>query len=251
MSLAEKPYLRRVEFRDSAAIDSAAYPFTIAAARHIDQLVFHPDVNFFVGENGSGKSTVLEALAMARGYSQEGGTRNVRLETADTVSWLHRSLKLIKSWKKPADGYFLRAETFFNVATYMEELGYVAQYGSAPHRRSRGEAFMAVLQHKLRGRGLYLLDEPEAALSPSRQLAALRAIHDLVQDGSQFVIATHSPILLAYPQARIYRFDGNRVMPVEYAHTEHFTVTRAFLKYVPRYLREILQDAEPSSSSSC
>ena len=250
MSLAEKPYLRRVEFRDSAAIDPAAYPFTIAAARHIEQLVFHPDVTFFVGENGSGKSTVLEALAMALGYSQEGGTRNVRLETADTVSSLHRSLKPIKSWKKPADGYFLRAETFFNVATYIEELGCVAQYCGAPHRRSHGEAFMAVLQHKLRGRGLYLLDEPEAALSPSRQLAALRAIHDLVQDGSQFVIATHSPILLAYPQARIYRFDGNGVMPVAYADTEHFTVTRAFLNHVPRHLREILQDADPSSPSS-
>lgn len=250
MSLAEKPYLRRMEFRDSAAIDPAAYPFTIAASCHIDQLVFHPDVTFFVGENGSGKSTVIEAQAMAVGYSQEGGTRNVRLETPDTVSSLHRSLKLIKSWKKPADGCFLRAETYFN-ATYMEELDYVAQYGGAPPRRSHGEAFMAVPQHKLRGRGLYLLDEPEAALLPSWQLAALRAIHDLVQDGSQFVIATHSPILLAYPQARIYRFDGNRVMPVEYAHTEHFTVTRAFLKYVPRYLREILQDAEPSSSSSC
>lgn len=251
MSLAEKPYLRRVEFRDSAAIDPDAYPFTIAAARHIDQLVFHPDVTFFVGENGSGKSSVLEALAMALGYSQEGGTRNVRLETADTVSSLHRSLKLIHSWKKPADGYFLRADTFFNVATYLEELGCVAQYAGAPHRRSHGEAFMAVLQHRLRRRGLYLLDEPEAALSPSRQLAALRAIHDLVQDGSQFVIATLSPILLAYPQARIYRFDGNGVMPVEYADTEHFTVTRAFLNYVPRYLQQIVQDAEPSSSSSC
>lgn len=183
---------------------------------------------------------------MALGYSQERGTRNVRLETADTVSSLHRSLKLIKSWKKPADGYFLRAETFFN-ATYMEELDYVAQYGGAPLRRSHGEAFMAVPQHKLRGRGLYLLDEPEAALSPSRQLAALRAIHDLAQDGSQFVIATHSPILLAYPQVRIYRFDGNDAMPVAYADTEHFTVTRDLLNHVPRYLREILQSAEPSS----
>src|SRR5690606_35343151 len=180
-----------------------AYPFNIPAVRELGNFDFHPNVTFFVGENGSGKSTVLESLAMALGFGSEGGTKNVQFKTADSVSPLHEVLRLARGVPKPRDGYFLRAESFFNLATYMDEVGYLKSYGGQSlHRQSHGESFMAVLLNKLRGDGIYLLDEPEAALSPSRLLAALSAIHQLVEDASQFVIATHSPILLAYPHAR-------------------------------------------------
>jgi predicted ATPase len=203
------------------------------------QLQFHADVTFFVGENGAGKSTVLEAIALALGYAPEGGTRNVQLNTVDSVSPLHQSLRLSRSIGKPRDGYFLRAESFFNVATYMDAVG-----SSDPslHACSHGEAFMALLTEKFRGKGLYLLDEPEAALSPNRQLAALSAIHGLVQDQSQFIIATHSPILLSYPNAKILQFDGAGMTEVAYEDTEHFAVTRDFLNHYPRRLEQLLAD---------
>lgn len=157
-------------------MDFDVYPFNIPAVRDIESIEFHRDVTFLVGENGSGKSTVLEAIAVALGYGPEGGTGNVRFQTTDSVvSPLHDVLRLSRGFRKPKDGYFLRAESFFNVATYMDEVGYLGGYGDKSlHGRSHGEAFMALLVHKFRGEGLYLLDEPEAALSPNRQLAALR-----------------------------------------------------------------------------
>ena len=240
-----KPYLLRASFRPEAAIDFDAYPFDIPAVREIGSIEFHPSVTFFVGENGSGKSTVMEALALALGFGAEGGTRNVQFSTAESTSPLHEALRLARTVPKPYDGYFLRAESFFNLASYMDETGYLHGYGGRSlHRQSHGESFMAVLLHKLRGDGIYLLDEPEAALSPSRQLAALRAIHHLVEDSSQFIIATHSPILLAYPHARIVRFDGSGVSEVAYEDTEHFGVTRDFLNHYPRRLQQLLDDDE-------
>ena len=226
-------------------MDLDSYPYSIPAVREIGELKFHPDVTFFVGENGAGKSTVLEAIAVALGYAPEGGTRNVRLSTTDSVSPLHGNLRLAHSFRKPKDGYFLRAESFFNVATYMDEVGYLGGYGDRSlHERSHGEAFMALLTHKFRGNGLYLLDEPEAALSPNRQLAALSAIHQLVQEESQFIIATHSPILLSYPNARILLFDGSGISEVQYEDTEHFAVTRDFLNNYPRRLEQLLADED-------
>ena len=186
-------------------------------------------MTFFVGENGSGKSTVIEGLAVALGFGAEGGTKNVQFRTAESISPLHDSLRLARGVPKPRDGYFLRAESFFNVATYMDEAGYLAGYGGKSlHTQSHGESFMAVLVNKLRGDGIYLFDEPEAALSPSRQLAALSAIHQLVENSSQFVIATHSPILLSYPHAKIIQFDGSGVSEVAFEDTEHFAVCETF-----------------------
>ncbi len=244
-----KPYLIRASFRPDADLDHDAYPFSIPAVRELGNFDFHPNVTFFVGENGAGKSTVLEGLALGLGFGSEGGTRNVQLRTADSVSALHDVLRLARGTPKPRDGYFLRAESFYNVATYMDETGYLDGYGGRSlHRQSHGESFMAVLLHKLRGDGLYLLDEPEAALSPSRQLAALSAIHQLVEDSSQFVIATHSPILLSYPHARIIQFDRSGLSEVAYEDTEHFAVTKDFLNNHPRRLEQLLAGDEPGSA---
>ena len=238
-----KPYLIRASFRPGAEIDYKSYPFSIPAVRELGNIDFHPNLTFFVGENGSGKSTVLEGIAIALGFGAEGGTRNVQFRTAESTSSLHDSLRLTRGTPKPRDAYFLRAESFFNVATYMDETGYLKGYGGQSlHTQSHGESFMAVLLNKLSGDGIYLLDEPEAALSPSRQLAALGAIHQLVEDSSQFVIATHSPILLSYPHAKIIQFDGSGVSEVAFEDTEHFAVTRDFLNNYPRRLEQLLRD---------
>jgi predicted ATPase len=213
--------------------------------RDIAEIKFHPNVTFFVGENGSGKSTVLEAIAVALGFSAEGGTYNVRFKTVESVSPLHDALRVARGVPKPFDGYFLRAESFFNVATYMDEVGALQGYGNRSlHARSHGEAFMSVLLDKLRGDGIYLLDEPEAALSHNRQLAALSAIHQLVQASSQFVIATHSPILLAYPNARIVHFGSSGVTEMAYEDTEHFAVTRDFLNHHVKRVADLLRDGD-------
>ena len=243
------PYLIRASFRPEADIDFDAYPFNIPAIRDLGDVDFHPNVTFFVGENGTGKSTLLEGLALCLGFGSEGGTRNVQFKTADSVSPLHDVLRLVRGVPKPKDGYFFRAESFFNVATYMDDVGYLKGYGGRSlHRQSHGESFMAVLLNKLRGDGIYFLDEPEAALSPSRQLAALSAIHLLVEDSSQFIIATHSPILLSYPQARIIQFGQSGVNEVAFEDTEHFAVTRDFLNNYPKRLDQLLGEDDSGVS---
>jgi predicted ATPase len=236
MSLAVKPYLRSVALDPAAEIDPETYPFSIPAVRELGVLEPHPDVTFFVGENGAGKSTVLEAIAVVLGLPAEGGTRNVHREQ-QAVSPLHRYLKLVKGFRHPRFSYFLRAESLFNVFTYLDSLG--PGGGPSMHLHSHGEAFMKVLQ-SFGGDGLYLFDEPEAALSPNRQLAALAVIDKLVKRGAQFIIATHSPILLAYPRAKILLFDDSGISHVDYEDTEHYAVTRDFLNHYPRRLQQLL-----------
>lgn len=240
--LEAKPYLRSVSLQRDLVEDWDRYPFDIPAVRSLETLEFHRDVTFLVGENGSGKSTLIEAIALALGFSPEGGTKNVRLATANDQSGLFEYLKLVRSFARPADHFFLRAESFYNVATYLDSVGYLERFGGKQiHARSHGEAFMATLAEKLRGKGLYIFDEPEAALSPSRQLSALRVIHELVEDDSQLIIATHSPILLAYPRAKILALDERGITEVQYEDTEHFTVTRDFLNGPRRMIQRLLE----------
>lgn len=254
--MSKEPFLREVSLKGERPPGQDGYPFDIPAVRHLGVLQFHPDVTFFVGENGSGKSTLLEGIALAMGFSPEGGTRNMRFQTASTTSPLYEALRIVRSFAKPRDYYFLRAESYFNVATEIRRLddepGRGAKIGPSYgrqglHEQSHGESFMALLLNKLRGGGFYLFDEPEAALSPNRQLAALRVIHQLVEEGSQLIIATHSPILLAYPRARIMLFDSSGMSEVKYEDTEHFAVTRDFLNHYPRRLSQLLQDDDPPS----
>ena len=236
-----KPYLQKITIDWQSIDDPKIYPFSIPAIASIEDISFHPDVTFIAGENGAGKSTLIEAIAIAMGFGPEGGTKNVKIRSADDVSTLSNHIKLAKSYKRPKDGYFLRAESFYNVATYMDELNYLEGYGGKSlHARSHGEAFFSALTEKLRGNGLYIFDEPEATLSPGRQMAALTAIHDLVTTESQFIIATHSPILMAYPNAKILLLDEHGLSEIEYENTEHYRVTRDFLNRYPAMLKHLL-----------
>ena len=242
-----RPYLQSIKYETpEISEEEKDYPFTLPLFGQTQILDFHPSVTFFVGENGTGKSTLIEGIAQALGFSSEGGTKNVYFSTTEkNRSQLAETLKLTRSFKRPTDSYFLRAESFFNVATYMEQDGRGTEsYGvSSLHEQSHGEAFMSVLVNKLRGKGLYIFDEPEAALSPMRQLAALAAMHELVCAESQFIIATHSPILLSYPDSKIIQFQQDGTLKeVTYEQTDHFSVTKDFLVNYKRRLEQLLDN---------
>ncbi|WP_035373563.1 AAA family ATPase [Pseudoduganella violaceinigra] len=234
-------YLIDVQLHPDKQPDFSAYPFCLPAVRHLGKLAFDPAVTFIVGENGSGKSTLLEGLAIALGFNAEGGSKNFGFSTHASHSCLHEFLRIARGVRMPQDGFFLRAESFFNVATQVERLG-VSGYGEKSlHEQSHGESFMALLQNRFRGKGLYILDEPEAALSPQRQLSALARIHQLVQAGSQFVIATHSPILMAYPEASIYVCSDQGIRQRAYEDTEHYEVMHDFMANPRRMLKTLLE----------
>ena len=218
------------------------YRSSIPAFRSTESIEFRKPVTFFVGENGSGKSTIIEAIAVAAGFNREGGSKNFQFETVRRESEPDRFVRLTRSPRRPSDGYFLRAESFFNVATEIDRLGVTRGYGGVSlHEQSHGESFMALLLNRFLGDGLSILDEPEAALSPMRQLSMLVRLHDLASWGSQFVIATHSPILMAYPGATIYLMDES-IHEVAYEETEHYTVTRDFFMHREAMLRELFAE---------
>lgn len=227
------------------------YPFSIPAIKSMDRVKLHPTVTFFIGENGSGKSTLIEALAVKNRFNPEGGSRNFDFATRTSHSILSDHLILDKSHRRPTDGYFLRAESFFNVATEIEKLDKIANaegirklapsYGDRPlHEQSHGESFFALLTNRLFGDGVYIFDEPEAALSPMRQMSMLVLMKGLVDNGAQFIIATHSPILLAYPDALIYQMTAEGMEAVPYTETEHYRVTRDFLNRPDKMLGLLL-----------
>ena len=225
------------------------YPFSLPVVRTLEAIDLHPKMTFLVGENGSGKSTLLEAMAVSFGFNPEGGSRNFNFSTRESHSELHRYLRIAKG-VRPRDGYFLRAESWFNLGTEIEKLDaepapsppIINSYGyRSLHEQSHGESFMALLKKRLGGGGLYLFDEPEAALSPTRQIEALSRFHDLVLQGSQFVIATHSPILMAYPDALILHCGPTGLQPIRYEDTEHFRITRDFLLHRDRMLDILME----------
>ncbi len=221
------------------------YPFSIPAIRKMKRVKLHPAVTFFVGENGSGKSTLIEALAVALRFNPEGGSLNFDFATRASHSELNNYLELEKTpGRRVKEGYFLRAESFFNVATEIENLGVGGYGGKSLHEQSHGESFFALLTNRLYGDGLYIFDEPEAALSPSRQMSMLVLIRGLVQNGGQFIIATHSPILLAYPDALIYEMSAGGMRAVPYQETENYRVTRDFLNR-PEKMLGLLFDELP------
>jgi predicted ATPase len=228
-----------------------AFPYCLPAIRNIGTLTFHPKVTFFIGENGSGKSTLLEAIAIGSGLNPEGGSRNFDFATRASHSRLDEALRLSLAPCLPGDSYFLRAESFYNVASEIERLDkepkggprIIDSYGGQSlHEQSHGESFFALFRNRFRQNGLYLMDEPEAALSPCRQLQFLRLLHDYCRDGCQFVIATHSPIIMAYPDAVIYVFGKEGIRPVPYLETEHYTITRGFLTNPQRSLAALFAD---------
>lgn len=235
--LFETAYLREIQFLKDQPGWTDGYPFSLPVFRGQDVIDFHPQVTFIIGENGTGKSTLLEAIAVAWGFNPEGGTRNFNFSTRESHSGLHRYMRLVKGIKKPRDGYFLRAESFHNVATNIEELDeadgglrIIDSYGGKSlHDQSHGEAFLSLVMNRFGGHGLYILDEPEAALSPLRQLSLLSRIHDLVGQESQFIIATHSPIIMGYPEAVILQLSQEGFTKVDYEETEHYRVMRDFI----------------------
>jgi predicted ATPase len=239
-------YIRSVKLNRDKIPSFNQYPFSLPAFNNLNEVNLHSKVTFIVGENGTGKSTFLEAVAVAYGFNPEGGTKNFSFTSSDTHSELHEYIKLIKGAKTPRDGFFLRAESFYNVATNIDELerddpGLLSSYGGRSlHQQSHGESFFAVFMNRFRGKGLYILDEPEAALSPSRQMSMISRIHDLVEQDSQFIIATHSPIIMAYPNSIIYEIkDGFK--RVNYEETEHYQVMKAFLNNTRGMLNVLME----------
>lgn len=253
MAYKETRYLLEFVLEREKVPSFSEYPFSLPALANLSSLAFHPRVTFFIGENGSGKSTVLEAIAHAVGLNPEGGSRNTKFATKDTHSGLFEYTRLIRGHKRPKDSYFLRAESFYNLATYMDDdedplysrKEYLWTYGGKSlHEQSHGESFMATMTNKLRRAGIYLFDEPEAALSPSRQLSALAVFQKLVDLESQLIIATHSPILMAYPDALIYSFSEDGINPIAYKETEHYTITKEFLNKPEKMLGYLFEEAD-------
>lgn len=231
-------YLLRASILWDKVEDRGVYPFNLPAVRNFDGFSFHPKVTFIVGENGSGKSTLLEAVATAWGFNPEGGTKNFNFSNRASHSPLNSALRLIKSPKRARDGFFLRAESYFNVGTNIEQMDeepglgppVINSYGGKSlHEQSHGESFFALFNHRFGGNGLYILDEPEAALSPTRQMSMLSRMHELIGQKAQFIIATHSPIIMSYPDAAIHQIGPKGLDQIAYEDTEHYQVTRDFL----------------------
>ncbi|MBL8546843.1 MAG: AAA family ATPase [Hyphomonadaceae bacterium] len=236
-------YLHSMELQRGQDWDTAEYPYGLPAVRGWDKLAFHPHVTFFVGENGSGKSTLIEAIAAAYGLNPEGGSRDHRYSTQATHSPLHNHVRLVKSTRRAKDAFFLRAESFYTFSTFIDAEGNRSRMGGhALHELSHGQSFTALIENRFNGSGLYILDEPEAALSPNRQLGFLARLHELVGQKSQFIIATHSPIILAYPNATIYELSPSGLLPTAYDDLEHVQVTRNFLNRTKMFLDTLLAD---------
>ena len=207
-----------------------------------ESIKFNKNITFFVGENGTGKSTLLEAIAVAEEFNPEGGTKNYNFSTYNSHSELYEAIRMYRSFIKPKFGYFLRAESFYNVASKEMEYADAWHPSEKYHEKSHGESFLALAQNSFRPNGLYLLDEPEAALSPQRQLTLLIEISRLSRQGAQFIIASHSPILLGIPDAQILSFDDGVIHECEYEDTDSYQVTEMFINNREYFLGRLLNE---------
>lgn len=240
-------YVRSIELDRSRIPSYQQYPYNLGVVRSLNSLKLHPKVTYIVGENGMGKSTLMEAVAVAWGFNPEGGTKNFNFSTQDTHSPLHEHIRLVRGRNRPRDGFFFRAESYYNLATNIDVLdregggpSLLNSYGGKSlHEQSHGESFFAAFIHRFGGRGLYILDEPEAALSPLRQMAMLSRIHELVQRNSQFIISTHSPILMAYPDSIMYNLTAEGMEVTTLEETDHYIIMKEFLTHKDKMLREL------------
>lgn len=245
-------FLKSIELQRDRIPSFDRYPFTIPSIQQLDRLELRSSVTFFIGENGSGKSTLLEGIADKCEFPAAGGGRNNTYDVHASESALGDYLRL--SWMpKVTNGFFLRAESFYHFASYLDQMAdddgmpdiYEAYGGRSLHEQSHGESFLSLFTNRFGRKGLYLLDEPEAALSPQRQLAFLRIMHDLVKKKeAQFIIATHSPILMGFPDASIVSFDGESLKEIAYDETDHVQITRYFMQHREDFLRRILEEEE-------
>lgn len=223
-------------------IEPNSYIRDIKSLRNVEKIEFQSPVSLFVGENGTGKSTLLEAIAVAHGFNPEGGTKNYVFSTYDSHSELCDAIRIAKGYRKEKWGYFLRAESFYNVATQEEKYADIAHPSMQYHKKSHGESFLDLAQDNIKPNGLYLLDEPEAALSPQRQLTLLTQIYKCANDGAQFIIATHSPILLGIPKAQIFCFDNGKIHTCTYEETDSYKITEMFINNRQSLLQKLLDE---------
>ncbi|OCA85750.1 AAA family ATPase [Bacillus sp. FJAT-27225] len=235
-------YIRKIELKAEEAHRQDRFPFTLPIIRNLKEITFDSSVTYIVGENGMGKSTLLEGIAVAYGFNPEGGTTNFNFSNYDSHSDLHHFLRLVKGAYRPSDNFFFRAETFYNLATNIDEIDAVHSYGGKSlHEMSHGESFFAAFNERFQGNGLYILDEPEAALSPLRQMSLLARMDDLVHEGSQFIISTHSPIIMAYPGAKIIQITDEGMEETTLENTSHYSIMKQFFEDRGRFLRHLLR----------
>jgi predicted ATPase len=244
-------YIREIFLKEDRIPSYKQFPFSLPVMKNFRELTFHPNVTYVIGENGMGKSTLLEGVAIALGFNPEGGTLNFNFSSYDSHSDLHTYLRLVKGAERAKDSFFFRAETFYNVASNIEEMD--SEESSAPkvidsfggkslHEQSHGESFFAAFTERFRGQGLYILDEPEAALSPLRQLSMLSRINELINQGSQFIISTHSPILMAYPDAKIIELSESGMTESRLEDTGHYALMKQFFEDRERLLVHLFRE---------
>lgn len=246
----DSQYIKRIDLKREQIHSYERFPFNLPVIKQFDEVDFHPNVTYIIGENGMGKSTLLEAIAIGLGFNPEGGTLNFNFSSYDSHSDLHEYIRIARGAIRPKDSFFFRAESYYNLATNIEKLDseglggrIVDSYGGTSlHELSHGESFFATFIHRFGGKGLYILDEPEAALSPLRQMSMLARIHELVRDESQFIISTHSPILMAYPEAKILQLTEGGMEETGLEETNHFKMMKQFIENRERMLHHLFEN---------